>query len=579
MTTALDRLAVMAKPEDTIDRVVRRMADESHDVAHAGLAVVLDPEGVVVGVVTDGDIRRAYAKDIPFSQPVSTMMVREFIHIPAGTPAEEIAPEVLKRVRLAGRRKASGIRHVLLMDDSGRLANIVDFFEALQDRMGSTKKVAVFGMGYVGLTLAVSLANRGHLVTGVEINPDTLRQLAQGIPHVHEPGLTDMLRVNLDRQQITFAAGLSEEPHQVYIVAVGTPLGAAHQPDLGALQRVLGVIAGLLKQGDQVMLRSTVPVGTTREVVIPFLEERTGLHAGEDFYVCFSPERTVEGRAMQELRTLPQVIGGYSPRCLRRAAEFWATLTPSVVQVASLEAAEAVKLANNTYRDLSFAFANEVALLADAHNLDAFHLISAANEGYPRNPIPLPSPGVGGYCLTKDPILFSSTPHGPREDAVLGPAGRQINERAAHYPVDVLERHAAEVGLPLAEMKVVIVGLAFKGEPETTDMRGSTAVSVLNALRGRVRSIVGWDAVIAPEDVKEAGFETTADLAGSIEEADAVLILNNHPDNMRSEISVASSGHRLIFDGWHQFEAAEIEKIPGLRYATMGYMSPRGTLA
>ena len=381
MKTELSRLAVVASANDSIDATFRLMARRSKEVTHAGLAVVLDAERKLLGMLTDGDLRRAYARDIDFSRPVSEIMVREPVTLPSATPRDLILPEVCRRVRRSGRHSSDWIRHIPLLDEQGRLVDVLDFFDLLQTQGVGQRKVAVFGLGYVGITLAVSLANRNHQVTGLDIAPGLVEQLVQGRPHVHEPGLREMLKATLTRQQIDFDISLGGHRHEVYIITVGTPLDEQSQPDLTALNKVLDSIGPLLKRGDLVMLRSTVPAGTTRDIVIPRLEELSGLSAGQHFHVAFAPERTIEGRAMQELRTLPQVVGGYTPACLRKGAQFWATLTSSVVQVASLEAAELVKLANNTFRDLSFAFANELALIADASNVDAFDLVRAANDG------------------------------------------------------------------------------------------------------------------------------------------------------------------------------------------------------
>ena len=574
MKSELIKLAVVARPDDSIDATFRTMAAQSKSVAHPGLAVVIDEANVLLGVLTDGDLRRAYARDIAFTKPVSEIMAREPVTLPASTPRESIIAEVYRRVRSAGRHSSDFIRHIPLLDEEGRLIDVLDFFDLLQTQGGGQQKVAVFGMGYVGLTLAVSLANRGHQVTGIDVRMDLVEQLRAGKPHVHEPGLREMLKVNLRRQHIDFDISLGGHRQAVYIIAVGTPLNQYLRPDLTALNNVVDVIGGLLKRGDQVMLRSTVPMGTTREFVIPRLEALSGLRIGLDFHVAFAPERTIEGRAMHELRTLPQVIGGHSPSCVRKASEFWSTLTPSVVQVASIEASELVKLANNTFRDLSFAFANELAMLADGANVDAFDLIRAANEGYPRNPIPLPSPGVGGYCLTKDPILFGSGPNGPRDGVTLGRAGRVVNERAALYAVEVLRRFGLRIDRPLACLSVLIVGAAFKGEPETSDMRGAVSLEVIAALKGKVARLRVWDAVVAADELQRLGLETVGSLDESIEQADAVLILNNHRLNIDSIAYQNQAGHRLIFDGWHQLDASEIEKIPGITYATMGYMTP-----
>ncbi|MBU0587301.1 MAG: nucleotide sugar dehydrogenase [Gammaproteobacteria bacterium] len=574
MKSELAKLAIVASPGDSIDATFRAMAARSKEVAHAGLAVVLDDAGCLLGILTDGDLRRAYSRDTPFARPVSEIMVREPVTLPAATARENLIAEVYRRVRRAGRHSSDWIRHILLLDEQGRLVDVIDFFDLLQNQGGGQQKVAVFGMGYVGLTLAVSLANRGHQVTGLDIRADLLEQLAAGKPHVHEPGLREMLKVNLNMQQIDFDTSLGGHRQGVYIIAVGTPLNEHLRPDLTALNSVVDAIGSLLKRGDQIMLRSTVPMGTTRRFVIPRLEMLSGLRAGEDFHVAFAPERTIEGRAMHELRTLPQVIGGLTPSCARKAAQFWSTLTPSVVQVTSLEASELVKLANNTFRDLSFAFANELALLADSANVDAFDLIRAANEGYPRNPMPLPSPGVGGYCLTKDPVLFGSGPDGPREDVTLGRAGRAVNERAALYAVEVLKRFGRRIEKPLADMSILIVGAAFKGEPETSDMRGAVSLDVASALKGRVARLQAWDAMVIAEELRHFGLEPVTSLDEAVTQADAILILNNHRLNITSGAYQKEAKARLIFDGWHQLDASEIEKISGLTYATMGYMTP-----
>jgi UDP-N-acetyl-D-mannosaminuronic acid dehydrogenase len=567
-------LATVVTLKDSIDVVIRRMAKESKNVTNPGIAVVLDGQDTLLGVVTDGDIRRAYSNDIAFSAKISEIMVKEPITVLEEVSNEDISLEVIRKVQLDDRHHSEWIRHVLIVNDKKQLINIVDYLDVLQRRNSLVNRVVIFGMGYVGVTLAVSLSNRGHQVTGIDIKDKIVNSLNRGSPHVFEPGLTDMLTANLNRNSISFSSNLEFDTDQVYVVAVGTPLDSDSKPDMSALLDVLKVISTVLKPGNQVMLRSTVPVGVTREVVIPYLEDKTGLKVGRDFHISFAPERTIEGNAMHELKTLPQVVGGYSPQCVKYAVEFWSTLTPTVVRVETLEAAEMVKLANNTFRDLSFSFANELALLADRYNVNSFNLINAANEGYPRNKIPLPSPGVGGYCLTKDPILFSCTSKGPRSDAVLGVASRMVNERAALYPVELVKRYAKRLDLSLSDVKILIIGVAFKGIPETTDVRGSVAIDVLSELNNYVDDVFAWDAVIKPEKLKEIGFKVLGNLETSINYANVILILNNHKDNVCSDIFTIPNDNRLVFDGWNQIDRSEVEKIPGLTYATMGYITP-----
>ena len=573
MNKKFDKLAIFEFPSVSIDNVVRRMAKESRKVLYPGLAVFLDESGVLLGILTDGDIRRAYSKNINFSLPVSEIMTINPVTIQSEIPDNEIISEVLKRVKLDIRRHSDVVRHVLIIDENGCLIDIIDFLEILESHSNPFKKVAIYGMGYVGLTLAVMLANRGHYVLGIDLNQELINELNLGIPHVHEPGLKDMLNINIKSEKINFSTNLKNQTYQTYIIAVGSPLDSSGKPNLDALKQVLESIALQLKIGDQVMLRSTVPVGTVREIVVPLLERKTGLRAGNDFYVSFAPERTIEGNALNELKLLPQVIGGYTSQCVKHSADFWSTVTSSVIRMASLEASELVKLANNTFRDVSFAFANELALLADQYNVDAFELIRGANEGYLRNPISLPSPGVGGYCLTKDPVLFSTSINGVRSDAVMGLASRKVNERAGLYPYELIKRHAERIGKSLKLMNILIIGVAFKGFPETTDTRSSVAINLHSAIKDNVNKVSAWDAVIKPEELKKLGFDIIKDLGLAINNADAVLILNNHPGNISSDLYRTSSTGRLIFDGWSQLDVSEDEKIAGLVYSTMGYMT------
>mgnify|MGYP001488625360 CR=1 FL=1 len=576
MKTDFSKLLVVVGPEETLDTTFRKMALKSKDVLHSGLAAIINDKDELLGIITDGDLRKAYARNVSFDNTVSEEMISDPVVFPASMSKDEIVREAHKLLKKFDRGKLGWLRHILLVDELGRLKDVQDFFELLLNQGAVEKEVAIFGMGFVGLTLGVSLATLGHQVTGIDISLDLIKKLKLGDSYVHEPGLKEMLRAALNRKNIDFISDIKNLESNVFIISVGTPINSNSEPDLNALNQVIKSIGSIIKKDDLILLRSTVPVGTTRKIVIPQLERLSGLSAGESFNVAFSPERTVEGNAMQELRTLPQVVGGLTENCKQKASQFWATLTPTIVQVDSLEAAELVKLANNTFRDLSFAFSNELAMHCDEYNIDAFKLVKAANEGYPRNPISFPSPGVGGYCLTKDPVLFGYNSKGLNPDAILGAVGRSINQKASLYPIEILRRFSTNIGKKLSDFSILIVGVAFKGVPDTTDIRGSVAIDVAEELRGKVAQITAWDAVVPREIIKSLDLGTTNSLDEGVKKADAVLILNNHQDNIDSEEYINCKKHRLIFDGWHQFIAAEIEKIPLQSYATMGYLSIGG---
>lgn len=569
-------LVVIAALDSSLDSVVREMGARSRDLVRVGIAVIIDGDGIVQGVLTDGDIRRAYAQDFDFGRAVNEVMTSDPVTIPPGLPSEEIIGLVRDRLRDEGLPHRV-IRHVLVLDEEGKLVDVYDFLELLTEHDPQHTEVAVIGMGFVGLTLAVALATRRHYVTGVETRRDVVDALNAGITHVLEPGLIDMLRVQLDRKAIRFASPDDVRNHRVYIIAVGTPIDAEGKPDLSALRTAVEWIGKRLRRRDMVMLRSTVPVGTTREYVVPILEEASSLKAGTDFSLAFTPERTVQGDAMRELKNIPQIVGGLTPRCTQRTMSFWSTLAPSVAPAESLEAAELTKLANNSFRDLSFAFSNELSLLADKYNINAFRLIETANKGYGRNPIPKPSPGVGGYCLSKDPLLYSWTMKDSDQTISLSQLGREVNARASLYPILTLERFARHQGRPLSSLVILIVGFAFKGEPETNDVRGSVALDVARQLQHQDVTVKAWDAVIPPETIKAHGVEPVTDLVTAIDDVDAVLILNNHRAHIKPGLFIKSSGKlpKLIFDGWYQLDPDEIQEVPGLVYATMGYLSDK----
>lgn len=281
----------------------------------------------------------------------------------------------------------------------------------------------------------------------------------------------------------------------------------------------------------------------------------------------------MEGKAIQELSSLPQVVGGATEVCVEKASAFWAAVTDTIVRVDSLEAAELVKLINNSYRDLSFAFSNGLALLADNYNIDATRLIAAANEGYPRNPIPAPSPGVGGYCLTKDPFLYASV-NLESGHAELSHIGRKINAAAGRYPVTVLDTFAHNIQRKVKSLRVLLVGMAFKGKPETNDLRGSSSVSVARELMQRGCNVECYDAVVSEQEMRDHGLNPTR-MDETLANVDAILILNNHENNIPNKFleSIGLGRTVLVFDGWSLLERHEVEKYSCLIYANLGYMT------
>lgn len=429
--------------------------------------------------------------------------------------------------------------------------------------------VCVLGLGYVGLTLAVAMADAGFDVTGIEIRQPVLDLLARGEPHFHEPGLEERLRRSLRagslRCERAIPAGYAGT---VFIVTVGTPLGADGKARLDMVQSVSREVAERLKPGDLVIMRSTVKLGTTRKVVLPILDA-----AGVDYQLAFCPERTLEGRALVELRQLPQIVGGGTPEAAVRASQIFQFLTPTVVRVTDIETAEMIKLVDNSQRDVAFAYANEVARACDAVGVSAAEVIRAGKLGYPRTNLPMPGP-VGGPCLEKDPHIFAE---GLRElgvEPLITMAARRTNEGQPEEAVARIAATLAAAGVPEAPV-IALMGIAFKGQPATDDLRGTMARPVFEALKRRYprATFRGYDAVVAQGEQRAFGLAPCATIAEALQGAHLALILNNHlvfSAMPVADLAAAMARPALIYDFWNCFTAGDLHLPPGVGYMALG---------
>lgn len=435
---------------------------------------------------------------------------------------------------------------------------------ALKNNM-RIKNICVLGLGYVGLTLAAVLADRDFIVYGIEKNPETLEKLKRGQAHFFEKDLDNLLQKHLNKTLFLFDAIPNDKEINAFVVTVGTPIDKnTKKPNLEQILRVSEEIGAHLKDGQLVILRSTVPVGTSREVVFPILEK-----SGEKFHLAFCPERTTEGVAIQELRELPQIIGGLDEESIEMAMDIFRRITPTTVEVASLEAAEINKMIDNAYRDLLFACANEVALIAKKLGLDGYDVIKATNLGYPRTNIAIPG-FVGGACLEKDPwifmdCVFKKTGYMPK----LVKAARETNEYLPYFVLERVEKHLKEKNIGNASAKILISGFAFKGKPATDDMRGSPTLDLLNALREKgFKTIYGHDFLIKPEKLKELGI-TPVSLEQGFDNADVVIFMNNSYSYSNLDIEnllLKMKKGGLFFDGWHIFIPENIKKMSHVVY-------------
>lgn len=539
-----------------------------------GVALIVDSCRRLQGLLNQGDLLRLIARGTKFSLPVGFVARTDPVCVNEGWSDQKIVNHVREEFLRRTGGKRSFTQYVPVLDRQSRVVGMVDMYEVLARLPSQGQPVAIYGLGYVGLTLGAALASRGHAVLGIDLNPKIVFDLQKGKSHVHEPRLLEMLQQGLASGMLRFSKSNLDYNGTVHIVAVGTPVGSTGTANLSQLRQACRAVGSILKRGDLVMLRSTLPVGTTRQHVTPLLENAAGLTGGKGFHVAFCPERTVEGRALHELFSLPQIVGGLSEACYEKAAVFWATLTDSVIRSESVEAAELIKLVNNSFRDLSFSFSNAVALWADRFNLDMHKLIATANEGYPRNSIPRPSPGVGGYCLSKDPLLLAGRDRLPHAQLVC--LGRKINVTAADYPLNQVKRHLKNSKITWKKSLILVIGVAFKGDPETNDLRNSVSISIISKLKSQGAKVLVWDAVVKNIELRKKGFKP-AKWPKDLGKCDAVMILNNHPKNISDKFlqQLPKKKSVLIFDGWGLLNRSEVEQRKNLTYGTMGYMTAK----
>jgi UDP-N-acetyl-D-mannosaminuronic acid dehydrogenase len=430
--------------------------------------------------------------------------------------------------------------------------------------MTSTKKfdVGIIGLGYVGLTLATVFAEVGLRVIGVEKRPEVVRRTCEGKPHFTETGLADALGRVVRAERLWAVESFPEDSFcDVYVITVGTPLGQDGIARVDMIEAAARQVALNMHPGAMVILRSTVKIGTTRQIVAPILAA-----SGKSFDIAMCPERTLEGRALQELRELPQIVGADSQEVRDRAASVFQVLTRSLVQVSSLEAAEIVKLVDNTFRDVQFAFANEVARLCETYAVSAPEVIASGKLGYVRTNVALPGL-VGGPCLAKDPHILMQSAKARGIDLEITRASRMVNERQPKETVDFIVAESRRRGFKKGA-KLALMGMAFKGLPATDDLRGSMSIKVLNALVASplAYDINLYDPVISMDELA-AQFPTTtacATLEDAIKGADVVVIANNHPELARhlpAELAEMMNPNGFIYDYWNNFSSlSEVER-------------------
>jgi UDP-N-acetyl-D-glucosamine dehydrogenase len=381
--------------------------------------------------------------------------------------------------------------------------------------------VGIVGLGYVGLPLAVSFAEAGEHVVGIEVNARRVAQLRCGESYIEDVA-SEQLQSVMDRlEPTTRIAALAKV--DAIVVCVPTPLTPNREPDLTPLVDACQAIATVLQAGQLVVLESTTYPGTTRERCLPILEE-SGLRAGVDFHLAFSPERVDPGRTDWTMKTTPKIVAGLTETCGNAAEALYSVVCEQLVRTSKLESAEMAKLLENIFRSVNIALINEMAELADRMGIDIWEVIDAASTkpyGFMRFE---PGPGMGGHCLPVDPFYLSWKVREHDFSTEFIELAGKVNQHAPYLAVEKIERQLNEMGMPVKGTRIGILGVSYKGG--VGDIRESPALKIIARL-GQLGAEIAYHDEYVPE---LSQFELQS---ASLDElkafADLLVIVTAHP--------------------------------------------------
>lgn len=333
-----------------------------------------------------------------------------------------------------------------------------------------TAKLAVIGQGYVGLPVAALFADAGFDVKGVELRADLVERINAGINPIEgkEPGLAELLKRVVDSGRLRATTEYSElGDRDIFLIAVETPVDDNHIPRYEALRAALSSLARVMKAGALVIVESTIAPRTMHDLVLPLLEEQSGKKLDQGFYLGNCPERVMPGKLLENLKTMSRVVGGMTPETSETMIALYRNIVEADLDPADCITAELVKTVENAYRDVQIAFANEVALVAEAAGGDVWKVRELVNKS-PMRHMHLPGAGVGGHCIPKDPWLLV---HGAEEKGVhlrLIPAAREINNSMPLHMVKLVEEALAKAGKQLLDARIAVLGYSYLEDSDDT---------------------------------------------------------------------------------------------------------------
>jgi len=422
--------------------------------------------------------------------------------------------------------------------------------------------LAVIGLGYVGLPVAALFAETGFNVLGVELRADRIEKINKGICPIEgeEPGLADLISKVAATGRLRATTNYDElKDRDVILIDVETPVDDQNVPRYEALRAVLKSLGPVMKNGSLIIVESTIAPGTMAEVVLPLLEQHSGKKVNQDFYLGNCPERVMPGKLLKNLKTISRVVGGNTPETAETMIGLYQHIVKADLDAADCVTAELVKTAENAYRDVQIAFANEVALICEAVGGDIWKVRELVNKS-PGRQMHLPGAGVGGHCIPKDPWLLA---YGVKDRDVplrIIPAARAVNDSMPLHMIELLQDALAEAGGELKGARVAVLGYAYLEDSD--DTRNSPSETLVRHLREMGAEVVIHD----PWVEKYHG-----DLLERLRGCDAVVVMVAHSTYRALDLDSFKTALRLplLIDGRHVFDAS-LAKAASLTYCEVG---------
>ena len=548
---------------ETIKKAISLIKKNSESEKKIRILLVIE-KNKLIGTITEGDIRRFLIKNnrLKFAK-VYMAMNKKPISFSDDVSYEKIKSQFPRELKKRGRTSKNYLEYFLIVNKKQQPIEILTYAElfsvadfSITKNHDTSNKVNIYGLGYVGLTFGLFLAEKNFEVHGYDADKSKINSLNKKKLYFFENDLNNIFEKNFNKN--FFVSYKINTSSKIHIICVGTNIDKNKKIINKQLISSLNKVSRFITKDSLILIRSTVPVGYTENFICKILERNTKLKSGVDFFVANIPERTLAGNAIKELNHLPQILGGINKESIDIAERFIKKTQIDIIRVENSKIAEMAKLANNSIRDLNFAFSNELARLCEKHNLDVYKTINASNLGYPRNLISMPSPGVGGSCLTKDPFLLSNS---DTSENNIFKNSRYFNEQFLDFQliriIKIFNKFKKK-----KKLNILICGLAFKGFPETSDIRNSISIVFINKLNKKNKIYV-YDPVIKKNNLDKKNIHFIKNL-NDIKNIDSVLFLNNNPHfnniNIKKMLSKLNP-NPIIYDGWNIFDPSNFEGI------------------